>query len=236
MGAPFDASGIGWAVHSLDACLTKLRDASSIKPKANLATILARSETAIALLSKPTEPPVVFVEPALTLWSCLIALEPSNADPKLCRSLGAVYFLVFSGYARPSRGADPQFLGQLGISFPLAPEQELEQNNNVQRFRNHGRMLFANGGWSSRRQMTAARRGRCNQDLHRAAMCSEAAAVEKWKAELGLRNGGQGNEDGAGTFPFPHSSDLDSPDLTSASACSQRTGVNACQNLARAAS
>lgn len=103
MGAPFDVSGIGWAVHSLHACLAKLRDACDIKPKANLATILARSETATSLLSKPAAPPVVFVEPALTLWCCLIALEPSNADPKLCRSLGAVYFLVFSGYARPSQ-------------------------------------------------------------------------------------------------------------------------------------
>lgn len=103
LGAPFDLTGIGWAVHSLHACLTQFREATSVPPKGDLGTILARSESAITWLSKPAEPPAVVVDQQLTLWSCFLALVRERAAQTLCRSLGAAYFLVYSGYAHPSQ-------------------------------------------------------------------------------------------------------------------------------------
>lgn len=103
MGAPAEIVGVGWAVQSLHACLTHFRDASNIKPKAAFASILARSEVASSLLSESVQPPMVVVEREVTLWTCLVALDPTNADPKLCKSLGAVYFLLFNGYSHPTQ-------------------------------------------------------------------------------------------------------------------------------------
>ncbi len=122
--APYDLTCAAWAVHNLHRSLYEFRGASSGKSNQRLADLLSMSEAATTWLHRSSEPPVILVAEEVTLWSCLVAIRPDAVDPKLLRTIGAIYFLVATG-SKPPTEAVLRALLNAAMSTRLDVAQEL---------------------------------------------------------------------------------------------------------------
>ncbi len=100
--APFELRGIGWVIHNLQMSLTEFGRQPGGTGNARLNAITEAVVQAATWLPRPSSQPEVVVGDTIGLWACLLALDPSQADPKLLKATGSIYFLLKTGSASPS--------------------------------------------------------------------------------------------------------------------------------------
>lgn len=102
LSPPFDLTSVAWVVHNLHLSVTELARHPGVKANEKLRAITSSTAAAVEWLPRSSERPDVVMTEALSLWTCLLALDPQNADPKILKAVGALYFLVKSGNSHPS--------------------------------------------------------------------------------------------------------------------------------------